>query len=822
MLPTRPPLFAIVLVSASALAYEVLLLRLFSIIQWHNFAYMVISLALLGYAASGTFLSLTQQRWRKDFPRIFTANIVLFSLSAVVCFLLAQQIPFNPEQVLWDTTQPLYLTLIYLLLTVPFFFAANCIALSLACFGRDIARVYAMDLLGAGLGSLAVIGLLFIAFPNTVLVLISVLALLAAIVGQWEMRQARFVSVIPVALLAGVLLTLPDNWTSLNMSPYKSLSQALHVSGTRISEQRSSPLGLLSIVESPNVPWRFAPGLSFHATTEPPKQLGVFTDGDAMTAITHYNNNPLTLSYLAQQTSALPYSLSTPRHVLVPGAGGGAGLLQAHYFGAEKIEGIEFNPQLVKMLTRDYADFTGRFFTREDVSLHVSEARGFIRSSGKKYDLIQLAFLDSFGASSAGLYSLNENYLYTQESVRDFVRHLKPNGYLAISLWVKVPPRDMPRLFTTAVDALEQLGTDAEQQLILIRSWQTSTLLIKNGNITGLEIKNARRFCKQNGFDLAYFPGITQDDANHFNILNEPYFFNAATAILGNEREAYLRNYKFDIQPTTDDRPYFFHTLKWSSLREIFQLRYKGGIGLMEWGYVTLLATLLQAVIASVVFILLPLWFFNRRQADRHPASSNARYKLKVFGYFFSIGLAFLFTEIAFIQKFILFLHHPLYAAAVALASFLLFAGLGSAYSRRFVDQPDTCRATIRIIRRVVLLIGLVTMIYLLMLGSVFEALIALPVWQKALLAVSLIAPLAFLMGIPFPLALCQVSAQDNALVPWAWAINGCASVISAVLATLFAIHFGISVVILLAFGLYLLASLLFPESSKRARIAPS
>ena len=154
-----------------------------------------------------------------------------------------------------------------------------------------------------------------------------------------------------------------------------------------------------------------------------------------------------------------------------------------------------------------------------------------------------------------------------------------------------------------------------------------------------------------------YFPGIGKQEVNRFNVLAEPYFFGAATAVLGKEREAFFHNYKFDIRPTTDDRPYFFHSLKWSSLGEVLRLRYTGGIGLMEWAYVTLLATLLQAVVASVVLILLPLWFFSRRQAS----SSHAKYKLRVFGYFFSIGLAFLFIEIAFIQKFILFLHHPLY-----------------------------------------------------------------------------------------------------------------------------------------------------------------
>ncbi len=803
----RPPVFTVALLSASALAYEVLLMRLFSIIQWHHFAYMIISLALLGYGASGTFLALAQRWLLPRFNVVFMVNLGLFGVIAVGGYALAQIIPFNAEEILWDWRQPLRLMLIYLLLSLPFFFAANAIALVLMRFRGQVAQVYGADLAGAGLGALGAIGLLLLVFPLTALTVLGALGVLAAGLAAWELGLKPRVRFLAPGLIVLVVLVVTGSGLGLKLSPYKSLSQTLRLPGAKVVTERSSPLGLVSVVESMRRPLRHAPGLSLTATAGPPIQLGVFTDGDGLTAITDVSGGRRTLAYLDQLTWAAPYHLLRPQRVLILGAGGGSEVIQAHYHGARRIDAVELNPQIVDLVRRDYRDFAGGLYDADGLQVHVAEARGFVAGSRESYDLIQVALVDAFGASATGLYALNESYLYTVEALQAYLRRLKPGGYLALSRWVKMPPRDTLKLFATAVAALERNGhNDVGQRLLLIRGWQTSTLLIKNGRVTESEIRALRRFAAKRAFDVAYYPGIQRGAANRYNILRQPYFYLGTRAMLGAGRADFMARYKFDLRPATDDRPYFFHFFKWRVLPEMLALRGQGGLPLLEWGYLVLVATLMQALVVSAVLILLPLWVYRRKQEELVAAPGRTR----VVVYFFAIGLAFLFIEIAFIQKFILFLHHPLYAVAVVLSAFLFFAGLGSRWSRRWADGGYRTGAGWAVAG----IIGLGGL-YALALGPVFSLFIAWPVWVKVPVAVMLIAPLGFCMGMPFPLALAAVGDRAPALIPWAWGINGCASVISAVLATLLAIHFGFTAVVLLALGGYALAWSVFPTSTK-------
>lgn len=778
-------------------------MRLFSIIQWHHFAYMIISLALLGYGVSGTFLALLRERLLAHFNLVYLVNLILFGLSSIACFLLAQQVPLNPEELLWDSRQPLYLLIIYLLLTLPFFFVANAIGLALSRFHQQVSRIYAADLFGAGLGSLVIIGLLFLLFPERVLQLLSALGLVAAFVGYWEISAVPSRRSFWLALLVSLPLLLPATWVELKLSPYKGLSQMLRIGGVEVVAERTSPLGLLSVIESPRMPLRHVPGLSLNASIEPPPQVGVFTDGEGMTAITRDRGERAAFSYLDQVTPALPYHLAKPKRVLVLGAGGGAEVQQALYQGVTHIDAVELNPQMVELLRKDYGEYSGNLYSRPEVRVHVAEARGFVAASDLRYDLIQLALVDAFGASSAGLHALNENYLYTVEAVEEYLHHLAADGYLAISRWVRLPPRDTLKLFATAVEALKQTGIDRpEQRLILIRGWQTSTLLIKNGEVSNAELEALRHFCKGRAFDLAYYPGMQFAEANHYNRLQEPYFFEAANALLSDGGGDYQARYKFNIEPATDDRPYFFHFFKWEVLPEILMLRGQGGFPLLEWGYLILVATLVQALLASTLLILLPLFFRRKRKAG------DAISHWRVFLYFGAIGLAFLFLEIAFIQKFILFLSHPLYAVVVVLCAFLVFAGIGSGWSNRMPGAYGDRRAVGLAVTGICVLGGL----FLFLPQHLFPILMHLPDLIKIVIAVALIAPLAFFMGIPFPTAVVRLGRDGPELIPWAWGVNGCASVLSAVLATLLAIHLGFSMVVMAALLLYGIAYLAFPK----------
>jgi hypothetical protein len=346
-----------------------------------------------------------------------------------------------------------------------------------------------------------------------------------------------------------------------------------------------------------------------------------------------------------------------------------------------------------------------------------------------------------------------------------------------------------------------------EQHLVLLRGLNTTTLLVKNGVVGDTEIAKARAFSDERSFDLCYYPGISADDANRFNVLDEPYFFAGATALIGTGRDAFMARYKFDIAPSTDEQPYFFDFFKWRTLPELVAIRRAGGAGLLELGKLILVATLIQATLLSAVLIMVPLWTKRR-------ALARSSQIWRVATYFFALGLGFLFVEIAFIQKFILFLGHPLYAVAVVLTGFLLFAGVGSAASSWFDERIDAWQRAnpdrslqLSAIQLSVVGIIAVSLLYLLILPALFDSLRAHTDIARILASLGLIAPLAFFMGMPFPLGLSRLGSGTRTLVPWAWGVNGCASVLGAILASLIAMTSGFSSVVLAASLLYAAAA---------------
>jgi spermidine synthase len=809
--PSAPPA-AISLVSAGALAYEVLLIRLFSIIQWHHFAYMAISIALLGYGASGSLLALFQDRLRPRFTAVFALSAALFGVSAVAGFALAQRLPFNALAVIWEPRQLLYLATYYLLFAVPFLCAATCVGLAFAAFPDHIGRIYRYDMVGAGLGAIGVVAALYWLFPSQALRLIGSLGFLAAAVVSWREigTQRWWRSAAYLAGAAVISAAIPTSWTALRFSQYKELAQALLIPGTEVAREESSPLGLLQVVRSPLIPLRHAPGLSLRNAVEPPPQLGVFTDGGSLSPITAFDGRLEPLAYLDNTSAALPYHLLERPQVLVIGAGGGAQVLLALYHEPALIDAVELNPQFVRLVRETFADFAGHLYDRPDVHVQLAEARGFIAGTRQHYDVIQLPLLDSFAAAAAGTLGLSESYVYTVEAFQEYLRHLRPGGFLAITRWLKLPPRDSLRLFATALAAMGNMRVEAAaQRLVLIRAWNTTTLLVKNGELSPAEITKIRAFADARSFDLAYYPGMRREEANRYNILEQPYFFDGATALLGANTASFIGRYKFDVSPATDDRPFFFDFFKWQALPELLERRTLGGAALLDWGYLILLATLAQALILSIALILAPL-----RLLGASSAPPTDRWRVAVF--FLAIGLAFLFVEIASIQRFILFLSHPVHAVAVVLCGFLVFAGLGSGMSPRLgawlasrSAGATGSRAWARVgpLELAVGGIMAVALSYLFILPPLFRLLIALPDAPKIAITLLLIAPLAFCMGMPFPLALSRVSARAPALVPWAWGINGCASVLSAILATLLAMNVGFTRVTLIAIALYLLAA---------------
>ncbi|MFQ5926508.1 MAG: SAM-dependent methyltransferase, partial [Terriglobia bacterium] len=624
-------LVAILLISAATLAYQIALMRVFSISQWHHFAYMVISIALLGFGASGTFLTLARTRLLRGFPAAFAGFSALFALSLPACFWLAQRIPFDPFLIVWDARQYLYLGGYYLVLFVPFFCAGSAIGLALVYWARMAPRVYFFNLLGSGLGSLALVVFLYWVPAEQTITLIYVLAATATLLVLPPLRvRARMLLVL--LLVAAFYVLLGADVLAVRISQYKGLRVNLNLPGAEVIARDSSPLGRLDVLRSPA--FHHAPGMSLAARATPPAQLGLFVDAELAGALTRFQGDIQAARFLDWTSAALPYHLLAThrgkKRLLVLGAGGGADVLLALYHAAAAIEAVELDPRVLRLVRDTFADFTGGLYRLPRVRLHAREARGFLEAlpAGERYDLIQVSLVESFAASSAGVHALNESYLYTVEAFTRYFDHLTPNGVVAITRWVKMPPRDNIKVFATAVAALEARGVGAAaRQVAMIRSWATATTLIRRTPFTPDELTALKQFSRERLFDLVSYPGIEPEETNRHTVLERPYYAEAARAILagGTERERFFRDYSFNVRPARDNRPYFHHFFRWKALPQLLATMGRQWVPFIEWGYIVLVATLAQAIVFSLVLILLPLAFLRRahpKTAAGHPSAS--------------------------------------------------------------------------------------------------------------------------------------------------------------------------------------------------------
>jgi len=806
----------LLLTSAAVLADEVVLVRAFSIGLWHHFAYMVISIALLGLGASGTLLAVLGRR-ETSFnaevgpPGCLAASAVLFAVSFPLAFALVQRIPFDPFLIVWERRQLLYLACYYLVMFVPFFAAATVIGLALITKSDESPRLYFYNLVGSAAGAALAVGLLQIAPVEQTVLAVAGLAQGAAlfavldVVARPTTPQVRQLAAVAVLAMGALTLYFTARPPVVRLSQYKGLSYALNLPGARLIITRSSAMGRVDVVESPAI--RQAPGLSLVTPSEAaiPPQLGFFVDAETAGAITAFDGNTTALGYLDWMSTAAQYfARPHPPRVCVLGAGGGTNVLLALRHGAGHVDAIELDPNVVRLLREALRHFSGALFDRADVHVHVAEGRAFLESVDEHWDVIDISLLDSFAGAAVGLGAVNETYLYTQEAIETYLRHLRPEGILAITRWIRTPPRDEIKLLATAVVALERMGLRPSDRVVLVRSWATATLLIKREEFAAAELTALRRWAEERLFDLAYFPGMGAGEGNRFDVLTHDSYAEAAEALLarGERREKFLREYLFLVTPATDDRPYFFHFFRWRALPLMLSSAGFAWVPFVEWGYLILVATLIQSAVLGGLLILLPLAVL------RHPASTVRRSgqdaRFWVLAYFLALGLGFMFLEMALIQRLVFLLANPVYAVAVVLAGLLLVSGLGSGWASRMIAKGCSMR---RLASLAALEVASISAIYAFGLYSALRPLLGLPLAVRVAAALAVMLPLAT-MGMLFPLGLRHLGRVQAELLPWAWAVNGCTAVVAASLATLLALGAGLTAVFLGASACYVVAVL--------------
>ncbi len=790
--PTAGLYVCVLLVSAATLLFEIALTRIFAVTQGYHFAFLAISLALLGFGASGTALALFPALASRDIRPMVAGAGVLFAVTSTGGMYVINVLPFDAYTLLWEPSQLAYLALYYLALAVPFFFAGSIVGACLAKHPSRAGVLYGANLVGAGIGCL-----LSVVFPVIVgaagsVVVAGVIALVgaAAMAGRELRRPAWLVPGVlaVVAVAAAVVLGV----TELRLSPYKAVSQALRHEGASKAWSRWNAFSLVEVIESGSI--HAAPGLSFAYQGVLPPQTALAVDGDNLSPMSAVP--PERADFTEYLPTSLVYRLSDRPNALVIEPGGGLDVLTALRNGAESVTAVISNPLVVEAVGERFADHAANILGRPGVTVVDEGARSYLRRTDERFDVIQVSLADSFRPVLAGAYGVSENYLYTVEAFESYYRRLAPGGFLSVTRWAQTPPSEGVRVVSVAVEALERLGVEPADQMAVIRSLQTITLIVKRSPLDDADIDTVRGFADSLQYDLVYHPGIAASDLNRFSVHPAPIYHDTVAAILDvDAREPLYDDYSHDISPVRDDRPFYFHLFRWSQTPEIL-----GSLGRTFQpfggaGFLIVLGSLVVAVAAACVFILLPLLFRHNRTDD--VAGGAGVRRLWPFVYFAGLGLGFLWVEIPLLQRFILYLDQPTYAFATVLFGILVWSGVGSLASDRLrVSMAAAVSA-----------VAALSVLYALGLPLLFDATLGLPLAGRLALSVVLLAPLGMAMGVPFPRAIRLLGEQAPVLVPWAWAVNGSTSVVSAILATVLALSFGFTWVILGGAAAYLAAA---------------
>jgi hypothetical protein len=772
---------ALALISVALLAFQISLLQLLATSQWHDFAYFVISIALLGFGAAGTILSLNRT-WMVERQKLLLPLLLCIAAVALAVSPRLTQTLFGGFDSLLLFVEPvemLRLTVVAFLLMLPFFFGALAIGLIFTIETEKIGGYYFANMFGSGIGSL--LGLLGLAWmlPQQVPPFCALLALSA---GAVLLRVARNIMLSVVLLALSLVAAVMFKPAQLHLSQYKDLSRILDLPEAMIVAHRPAAAGQVHIVASPAL--RSAAGVSLNWSGPIPGTRAVFVNGDMVGTLPPLaeTDNPRDAS-----TYALPYAIRTPNNVLVLNAGTGAAVAQALDLGTGTVVAVEPHGPLTETLATNAPNRFGLLLTNPRVDWQTVAPRTWLARDRQSYDLIVMPDVGSFGGN-AGLFALHEQPLLTREALRSAWKKLTPQGLLTITSWVDYPVRNPLRLLASLVETLEAAGVvDPIHHITAIRSWGTITFCVKRTPFTTDELHNIRAFVGRWAFDPLLLADLRPEERQRYNRLQDDSLFVLFDTLLDDEREALYRDYAFRVWPVSDDQPFFSQFLRWNRLGAMTELYGQQTLPFLELGMLVAgLAALILAALAALL-IILPLTRLPRQE----------RHGWKTLLYFGGLGIGYMWTELAMIHHLVFYLGQPVYAAALVVGVMLAGSAIGSALTGRFtVLRP----------RRFAALVAGALLLYAMLLTPLLQASLPLPFPVRIILAVLLLFPPAVLMGMPFPLGLRLLNRLHPIEVPWAFGINGCFSVVGAAMATLIAVEAGYSLLLVLAACAYLVA----------------
>jgi hypothetical protein len=778
---------AVFLVSAAAMANEIFLIRLLSMRFWPHVVPLIISQAMLGLGASGVALHLVRSRIAGRPEKIFAWVVLLAASSFELAFRASQHVPFDPFLLLWDSSSWLSFALFFLLLAVPFFLTGTVVGIPLSFRLGKVGTVYAASFIGSAAG--AVLALLVFSVVSTESLLRVPLGMgifaSAFVLSYPEGR--RSVGRVLCMGLSALLFFFPP--APLSLSPYKGLAIARKLPEASTLSVRSGIAGDFRALYSPGI--HNAPGLSFRFEGEIPPQVSIFADGE-LRGIVPRAGGIHPPAYLGFLPAALPYRLTNRPAVLQFALRGTEGILMAAGNGASQVTVVEPAVEYVRMIGQDLAPFSGGAPSTIRLEIREEGGRNFLAREGPKYDIIELADVSSLTFSSLGIHATGETYLLTREGIRAVLAHLTDRGMLAVSGWLKSPPRESVKILNTIRAELVRGGIlSAQNRFMVVRGWGSFVAVARKLPFTGDELTAARRFCRETGFTLVWPEGGTVTDTGGPE--EEGFRMAVRNALTGPPTGRYEESL-FDLRPASDDSPYFHRFLKPGSLLEFRRLLGDQWVPFMEWGVVFLVASLAVSVLLAAVFLLLPLPFTPSRGRGG---------MFSVAFYFAALGLAYMLVELTYLKIGILLLGDPIRAATAAIGGFLLLSGIGSALSARWDSSKSMGKWVfpgIAVLATAGFLILFQEAPYLLAKGQGFRGLAFLVA----------LAPAAFLMGIPFPAALSRMARAGSTAIPYAWGINGFFSVAGASVAAISSLWFGFRATVAAGSILYLLAATVF------------
>jgi spermidine synthase len=774
-IPDSTLLAGLGLTSFAALLLELALTRLFSVVLFYHFAFLAISIALLGLGAGGVFAYLLKRRLARLPTRILAAR--LCTVNAVLVLAVLEVVLHVPVALTVTGKNFLHLSILYLAAAVPFFLTG---LLFSAVFAREtwrVPRLYGADLSGGALACLAVVPLLnWIGGPNTILAAAVMMAVAAVV---WSVSSRARVAA--AALAAAFIVLIAANHSNRLIDVVYAKGKFRDPAWVEFARWNA-----LSRVE----------------VDRQGQAKAIVIDADASTYImncdlAHWHDTDWE-GDLMSAPPALANVLRPHGEFAIIGPGGGVDVLRAVANGSPSVTGIEINPIIANTIMRGrYADYAQHLYERPEVHIHVTDGRSYLRSTPQQFDVVQMTLVDTWASTAAGAFALSENNLYTVEAFREYFEHLKPDGMVAITRWEFRQPREALRVVAVAMEALHGLGVANPARNFIVAS---QGALDEDGIPVVVLAKKTAFTAEEESAVQAHFDDY--DELHPLYLPTEPGHSPFADLIASNDPYRFAQGYAYNVAPVSDNAPFFFFTLKVGQV--LGQQGLRNGI---DWkvnlGVLVLLLVLVISLAAVLGFLILPL------------ALQGGRHSPLPLLYFVAVGLGYILVEIAFIQRFVLFLGHPTYALTVVIFLLMLSSGAGSLVSRRWLPRTELAWMPLLLV-----IIALVAHVFLL--PHALAAWVGLRFVYRLVISGLLLVPLGFVMGMPFPTGLRALAAgpvvdvpsgatsADNA-VEWAWAMNAAASVLGSVLAMVIAIQFGLNVTLACGVAAYLLALLLLP-----------